>query len=89
MALDVLGSWRPHLILLELMMPEVDGWTFRAKQLALDGVAEIPIIVFTAVETIRAIASPPGRCGLHEASRSRRATLHRGDGGPTDVTLSH
>ncbi len=53
-ALTILREWRPDLILLDLMMPEMDGWTFRARQLELDGLAEIPVIVLTAGETARA-----------------------------------
>jgi two-component system response regulator MprA len=51
-ALDVLNrleEWAPDLILLDLYMPEVDGWSFRAAQLALTGPAvRIPVIVLSA-----------------------------------------
>jgi two-component system response regulator MprA len=30
-ALSTLAVWRPDLIILDLMMPEMDGWTFRAQ----------------------------------------------------------
>src|SRR3712207_1505405 len=52
-ALGLLGQWRPHLILLDLMMPEMDGWTFRAKQLQVDGLAHIPVIVMSASYNLR------------------------------------
>ena len=39
---------RPRLVLLDLMMPVVDGWGFREEQ-QLDGdVADIPVVVLSA-----------------------------------------
>jgi DNA-binding response OmpR family regulator len=48
-ALAILHEWRPDLILLDLMMPEMDGWQFRARQLALPDAASIPVIVLSAM----------------------------------------
>ena len=42
------GGAPPCLILLDLMMPVVDGWEFRRRQLQLPKVAGIPVIVCTA-----------------------------------------
>ena len=53
-ALDVLGAWRPDLILLDLMMPEMDGWTFRAEQRRRADVAAIPVIVLSATRDLEA-----------------------------------
>jgi CheY-like chemotaxis protein len=39
---------RPHLILLDMMMPVMDGWAFRAAQRADPELAGIPVIVMTA-----------------------------------------
>ena len=39
---------RPELILLDIMMPEMDGWAFRAEQRKDPDIATIPVIVFTA-----------------------------------------
>ena len=48
-ALDQLRSAsRFCLILLDLFMPVMDGWTFRAEQLADQTLAEIPVIVISA-----------------------------------------
>ena len=53
-ALDVLGTWRPDLILLDLMMPEMDGWTFRAEQRGRAELADIPVIVLSATRDLEA-----------------------------------
>jgi two-component system response regulator MprA len=48
-ALGVLQGWLPQVILLDLMMPEMDGWAFRSAQRQLSGsVAEVPVIVLSA-----------------------------------------
>lgn len=39
---------RPDLILLDLMMPLMDGWQFRHEQLRDPGLANIPVIVCSA-----------------------------------------
>jgi len=51
----VLQPPRPSLVLLDIMMPHMDGLTFRATQLALPAVAEIPAIVMSAVDPIRGV----------------------------------
>ena len=39
---------RPHLILLDLMMPEMNGWEFREAQLQDEALRDIPVVVMTA-----------------------------------------
>jgi CheY-like chemotaxis protein len=39
---------RPCLILLDLMMPEMDGWEFRALQRRDSELSSIPVVVLTA-----------------------------------------
>jgi CheY-like chemotaxis protein len=51
----VLRTPRPALVLLDIMLPHMDGLTFRATQLALPIVADIPVIVISA--------AGPGRGG--------------------------
>ena len=53
-ALAVLRAWRPDLILLDLMMPEMDGWAFRAEQRLMPGVADVPVIVLSAARDLDA-----------------------------------
>ena len=48
-ALDCLRKGeRPALILLDLMMPEMNGWQFREEQLRDARLAGIPVVVMTA-----------------------------------------
>ncbi len=51
-ALEVLELWSPHLILLDLMMPVLDGWGFRARQVAVLSWAAIPVIVLSAAHDV-------------------------------------
>lgn len=42
------GASRPSAIILDLMMPVMDGWQFRAAQLNDPAIATIPVICLTA-----------------------------------------
>lgn len=44
----------PCLILLDLMMPVMDGYQFRAAQLANRALAEVPVVVLSAGSNVRA-----------------------------------
>jgi CheY-like chemotaxis protein len=46
-ALSVLPGWRPDLIILDLMMPIMDGWRFRAEQRQTPS-ADVPVLVLTS-----------------------------------------
>ena len=45
---------KPHLILLDLMMPVMDGWEFRRQQQADPDIARVPVIVLSALDPGRA-----------------------------------
>jgi CheY-like chemotaxis protein len=47
-ALEALQRETPCVILLDLMMPVMDGWTFRQQQLAHPSFATIPVVVMSA-----------------------------------------
>ena len=47
-ALRAPGARPPCVIFLDLMMPVMDGWAFRAEQLRDPALADIPVIVLTA-----------------------------------------
>jgi len=53
-ALDKLDSSspRPCLILLDLMMPVMDGQSFRQRQLEIPDLAKIPVVVFSAYQDV-------------------------------------
>ena len=45
-ALDILERWQPCVILLDLMMPVMDGWTFREEQRRAGNT--VPIVLLSA-----------------------------------------
>ena len=47
---------KPHVILLDLMMPVMDGWEFRRQQQADPELAPLPVIVLSALDASRADA---------------------------------
>ena len=54
-ALEYLHTTRkPHVILLDLMMPVMDGWEFRRQQKADPLIAPVPVIVLSALDQGRA-----------------------------------
>jgi CheY-like chemotaxis protein len=53
-ALDYLhASDRPEVILLDLMMPVMDGWAFRRAQRSEPALADVPVIVLSALDADR------------------------------------
>jgi two-component system, chemotaxis family, chemotaxis protein CheY len=58
-ALDLLRHGaRPSLILLDLMMPEMNGWQFREEQLKDADLRDIPVVVMTASRGLAKEALP-------------------------------
>ncbi len=55
-ALEALEVVRPGVILLDLLMCDMDGWTFRREQKKRPAVAEIPVIVMTGLPLAEAAA---------------------------------
>src|SRR2546425_629772 len=54
-ALEYLGRGdKPDVILLDLMMPIMDGWEFRRQQQADPSLAGVPVIVLSALDQTRA-----------------------------------
>ena len=48
-ALEAMQERKPCVVLLDLMMPVMDGWTFRERQLDIPQFADVPVICLTAV----------------------------------------
>jgi CheY-like chemotaxis protein len=63
-ALDTLGAWRPDLIVLDLMMPIMDGQAFRAAQRSAPVTADIPVIVLSAAHNVHARAADLGAAAV-------------------------
>src|SRR5512142_3511313 len=67
-ALDKLPAERASLVLLDLMMPIMDGWSFREAQLHDPEISTIPVVVLSAVkdETVPAERHFSKPCDLDE-----------------------
>ena len=50
--LDSLRQRRPCLVLLDIMMPVMDGWEFREQQLRDPSIANVPVLCVTAVNDL-------------------------------------
>jgi len=68
------GGVRPDLILLDLMMPVVDGWAFMAVQKGEPALARIPVVVFSGAGQ-RVLNSAPVAAGYLAKPVGRRTLL--------------
>ena len=59
-ALTIIERWQPDLIVLDLMMPVMDGETFRQEQRRLGLVERAPVIVLSAAREMLSIAERVG-----------------------------
>ena len=59
-ALDLLTTWRPDVILLDLMMPRMDGWAFRAAQRTLARGMDLPLVILSANHRAESTAATLG-----------------------------
>ena len=71
---------KPSLILLDIMLPYMDGLEFRALQRAAPDMADIPVIVITAVGVRPEIAAS-WTCGRRSSNRSRGPGCSKRSGG--------
>lgn len=64
-ALEVLRQAQatPSLVLLDMMMPVMDGATFGRRMRAVDAWRDIPVLVFSASANARQVADEMGACG--------------------------
>jgi CheY-like chemotaxis protein len=61
-ALKEVRARRPDLIVLDLIMPTMDGWTFRLHQLTDPALADIPVVILSGAG--RAAAPEAARLGI-------------------------
>src|SRR5688572_25306749 len=59
-ALMIIERVRPSVILLDLRMPVLDGWKFRAEAHKKPALAGVPIILLTGVEDAESVAREMG-----------------------------
>ena len=59
-ALDKLREFHPCVVVLDLMMPKMDGQTFRREQLADETVRDIPVVCYSAAPDLRRTAEELG-----------------------------
>ncbi|HUD46364.1 MAG TPA: response regulator [Candidatus Baltobacteraceae bacterium] len=64
-ALSTAEVFKPHLILLDVMMPGMDGGELAARFQASPSLKAVPIVFLTAVITKAEVAASDGRCGGH------------------------
>ena len=58
------GGLRPFLILLDLMMPVMDGWEFRRAQLGEPTLASIPVVLISAHDEVARAGTTLGAAGV-------------------------
>ena len=64
-ALALLGTWDPHLVLLDMALPEMDGEAFRTAQLAMSPPAStVPVVLVTGAGDSERSAERMGAVGL-------------------------
>lgn len=56
-ALQILEKWSPHLIILDQLMPRMDGAAFRAEQRTRAAIAGIPVLLLSAARDLPAQAT--------------------------------
>jgi CheY-like chemotaxis protein len=74
---------QPDLVLLDLMMPGMNGWEFRRAQLRDPAIAAVPVVVVSAVGRggdLSADGFLPKPFGLDELLAMVRRTARTGDG---------
>jgi DNA-binding response OmpR family regulator len=52
-ALSTFDSWKPEFVILDIMMPEMDGYTVNTRLQEKDETSSIPVIILTAKGQMR------------------------------------
>jgi DNA-binding response OmpR family regulator len=56
-ALSILEAWSPQLIILDQLMPRMDGAAFRSEQRTRPAIAQIPVLLLSAARDLPAQAT--------------------------------
>jgi len=83
------GTAAPKLILLDLMMPVMDGWEFQRERRRNPALANVPVVVLSALDEVRA-----GDATTHEFLKKpldfdRLMQIVRSYCGPAPTTFRH
>jgi CheY-like chemotaxis protein len=54
--IEMMQHRKPCMVLLDMMMPVMDGWTFRSRQLADPALSAVPVVCVTALFEPRVVA---------------------------------
>ncbi|HWB78945.1 MAG TPA: response regulator [Nannocystaceae bacterium] len=84
------GDTKPCLILLDLMMPKMDGWEFRQAQSTDPALADIPVVVISAYRNSHRGANLDAVDHLHKPVQMESLVelIHRHCPAPTESTPS-
>jgi CheY-like chemotaxis protein len=63
-ALERLEHFRPDVVVLDMTMPVMSGWTFAEKCRRLDGYAHLPIVAVTAMQDVAGAGSRLAHLGV-------------------------
>lgn len=63
-ALDRMREFKPQLVLLDLMMPVMNGWQFRQSQRQDEALAKVPVVIISADGSARREATAMGVQGF-------------------------
>jgi CheY-like chemotaxis protein len=53
--LEMMQHRKPCIVLLDMVMPIMDGWTFRSRQMADPELADVPVVCVTGLEDPREV----------------------------------
>ena len=65
-ALLLMGHWRPDLVVLDLMMPEMDGRAFLTEQHRVAGFADIPVLIVSAMHDLATLTGGLSAVAIYE-----------------------
>jgi CheY-like chemotaxis protein len=61
--LSKIGIEKPDLVLVDIKMPHIDGWTFLKRIRSIKGLKEIPVMVMSSYNNMKDLFAPEGIVG--------------------------